>query len=91
MTTIERKLIPFVGAVLAEANLSYDTFTTDLNDGFDGRRIQIGLNNEDNYSYYIRTWNINDRGIDFTLFKNTNTNANPPELFSGYYSRIFVR
>ena len=93
MTTMEKRLLPFVGQVLAESNLEFNTFrTSDLND-FDGRRIYIALDDEEDFSYFIRTWNMTERGIDFTLFVNTENNANkmPDEILQGFYSRIFVR
>ena len=86
MTTTERRLLPFVGEVLARSNLDYTEFKTDLDNGFDGRRISISLDNEE-FNYFIRTWNMTDYSIRFTFFKDTpdNFNHGAQELFSGCY------
>lgn len=86
MTTIEKRLLPFVGEVLSRSNLDYNEFRTDLADGFDGRRIFIALDNGD-FDYFIRTWNMNNNSIQFTFFKDTpdNPKDGAEELFSGCY------
>lgn len=83
MTTIQKKLHAFVDAVLSMSDLDYNSFNTnDLND-FDGRRIFISLDNEKIFSYFIRTWNISENGIRFTLFKEIDNTCK--EVFNGYY------
>ena len=56
-----KKYLAFIAAVLS--NINYENYEViDV----DNRRATLIV---DGNEYIIRTWNINNHGIDFTLFK----------------------
>ena len=81
MTKFEKVMKPFVGFVLSNTDLDYDNYQINW-DAFDGRRIYLALDGGE-YSYFIRTWNITNEGIDFTLFDDSGAEAR--DILHGYY------
>ena len=79
----DEAMIKFVEKVLKTAKIKYDKY--EIAD-WDLDNIWLDINDKE---YSIRTWNINEDGIRFTLFvdvKDSDKTSHGEELYYGYYN-----
>lgn len=75
---MNKKLVAFVQHVLSRTDIEAKTITI-LE--FDLERVFLAIDSTEN-NYFIRTWNIDECGITYTLFK---VGDEVERILGGYY------